>query len=137
MVNTTVHRVQFVVFLFALLFAGATQAAVIASIDRANVELNESFTLKVTVSPSITKSHCGVSPRRPFSCGMYTYICCLARIAVRMHVYSICVTCSIQLYHLCSSVYMLSMSLQRVCARRYTLHLIMPRPMKYQAGTKR
>lgn len=53
MVNTTVHRVQFVVFLFALLFAGATQAAVIASIDRANVELNESFTLKVTVDTAI------------------------------------------------------------------------------------
>ena len=53
MVNTTVHRVQFAVFLFALLFAGATQAAVIASIDRANVELNESFTLKVTVDTAI------------------------------------------------------------------------------------
>ena len=53
MVNTTVHRVQFAVFLFALLFASATQAAVIASIDRANVELNESFTLKVTVDTAI------------------------------------------------------------------------------------
>ncbi|MDP7041057.1 MAG: BatD family protein [Gammaproteobacteria bacterium] len=53
MVNTTVHRLQFAVFLFALLFAGATQAAVIASIDRANVELNESFTLKVTVDTAI------------------------------------------------------------------------------------
>lgn len=53
MVKTTVHRLQFAVFLFALLFAGATQAAVIASIDRANVELNESFTLKVTVDTAI------------------------------------------------------------------------------------
>ncbi len=53
MVITTVHRLQFSVFLFALLFVGVTQAAVIASIDRANVELNESFTLKVTVDTAI------------------------------------------------------------------------------------
>ena len=37
----------------AVLYASAAHAAVIASVDRANVELNESFTLKVTVDTAI------------------------------------------------------------------------------------
>ena len=36
-----------------VLYASVAQAAVIASVDRSNVELNESFTLKVTVDTAI------------------------------------------------------------------------------------
>jgi hypothetical protein len=42
-----------VLFLMLLLSAISAQAAVVASIDRANVELNESFTLKITVDTAI------------------------------------------------------------------------------------
>ncbi len=54
MVVTSLERLKQVTLLFALLLpAMSVQAAVIASIDRANVELNESFTLKITVDTAI------------------------------------------------------------------------------------
>jgi hypothetical protein len=41
------------VLMFALLALGTAEASVIASVDRADIELNESFTLKITVDTAI------------------------------------------------------------------------------------
>lgn len=50
----TLNRLTLVSLLLAIIWPAASlQAAVIASIDRANVELNESFTLKITVDTAI------------------------------------------------------------------------------------
>ena len=41
------------VWVIALLTLGSAQASVIASVDRSDIELNESFTLKITVDTAI------------------------------------------------------------------------------------
>ncbi|MDH3440492.1 MAG: BatD family protein [Gammaproteobacteria bacterium] len=53
MVATKFNRLRVALLLFVLIPVIPVQAAVIASIDRANVELNESFTLKITVDTAI------------------------------------------------------------------------------------
>jgi len=53
MVKTVTRKITSMLMMTALVLAGAADAAVIASIDRANVELNESFTLKITVDTAI------------------------------------------------------------------------------------
>ena len=54
MVDTSINRLKLILLLVTLCVAGTTaHAAVIASVDRANVELNESFTLKITVDTAI------------------------------------------------------------------------------------
>ncbi len=53
MVIAVIRRTALTILTALLVIAGTAQAAVIASIDRANVELNESFTLKITVDTAI------------------------------------------------------------------------------------
>ena len=53
MVGTVNKKLSSLLIVIALVLAGTANAAVIASIDRSNVELNESFTLKITVDTAI------------------------------------------------------------------------------------
>ena len=53
MVDTSIFRRRLFLMGLLILLATSSQASVIASVDRPNVELNESFTLKITVDTAI------------------------------------------------------------------------------------